>query len=233
MKKALFVIGLALIASVQANAQFFYGFKGGLNLVDNNITNINRGNAISPDRYKGFFIGPSAEYHFEEGGVSIELASLFSQKGLAVMSDENVRERALAFPFTLKYGVGMTNLSVFAQGGVQFNYNIGDLETFIKNTSFTDETKYEVTQFIMDKSSWSINLGAGARILQRLQLTANYNIPITQSGTVKVQDNLSEAEAGNLVDKAETIEDAKARVKYGFKTKTLQLSLTYYFKSGK
>jgi len=233
MKKTFLIICLAAMASIQANAQFFYGFKGGLNLVDNDITNVTTSNAISPDRYKGFFIGPSAEYHFKEGGVSIEVAGLFSQKGLAVMSEENVRERALAVPFTLKYGIGMDNLSVFAQGGVQFNYNLGDLETFIKSQSIDDVNKYEVTQFIMNKNSWSLNMGFGARILERVQLTANYNIPITKSGTVKVQDNLSDAEAGDLVDKAETIEDAKARLNYGFKTKTLQLSLTYYFKSGK
>lgn len=233
MKKVIFTLFLALATTIQANAQFFYGFKGGLNLVDNNITSINRSNVISPDRYKGFFIGPSAEYHFKEGGMSIELSSLFFQKGLTVMSEENIRERSVAFPISVKYGIGMTNLSIFAQGGVQFNYNIGDVETLIKSQSISDPSVYEVRHFLLEKNSWSINLGAGLRLLQHLQLTANYNIPITRSGAMTVVDNLDEAQAGTLVDKATTIEDFDARVKYGFKTKTLQLALTYYFKAGK
>lgn len=227
------IICLAAMAAVQANAQFFYGFKGGLNLVDNNITNINRGNIISPDRYKGFFIGPSAEYHMKEGGLSFEASAMFFQKGLAIMSEENVRDRSIAIPVSVKYGVGMTNLNIFAQAGVQFNYSIGDVETFIKSQSATDVNKYEVSQFILNKNTWSINLGAGIRVMQRVQLAANYNIPISKSGTVVVQDNLDEAQAGNIVDKAVAIDDANARLKYGFKTKTLQLSMTYYFKSGK
>ena len=61
MKKALVVCSLALLSFIPASAQFSYGIRGGLNLVNNDITNVDENSAMNKDSYTGFFIGPMIE----------------------------------------------------------------------------------------------------------------------------------------------------------------------------
>ena len=55
MKKALVVCSLALLSFIPASAQFSWGLRGGLNLVNNDISAISKESALDKDSYTGFF----------------------------------------------------------------------------------------------------------------------------------------------------------------------------------
>ena len=46
MKKALVVCSLALLSFIPASAQFSWGLRGGLNLVNNDITSVSKETAL-------------------------------------------------------------------------------------------------------------------------------------------------------------------------------------------
>ena len=76
MKKALVICSLALLSFIPASAQFSWGIRGGLNLVNNDITSVNKQSALDKDNYTGFFIGPMAELQIPIIGIGIDVAAL-------------------------------------------------------------------------------------------------------------------------------------------------------------
>ena len=60
MKKALIVCSLALLSFIPASAQFSWGLRGGVNLVNNDITRVTKENAENKDRYTGLHFGTTA-----------------------------------------------------------------------------------------------------------------------------------------------------------------------------
>ena len=82
MKKALIVCSLALLSFIPASAQFSWGIRGGLNLVNNDITAVTKESAQSKDSYTGFFFGPMAELQIPIIGIGVDASALYSQKGV-------------------------------------------------------------------------------------------------------------------------------------------------------
>ena len=129
MKKALVVCGLALLSFIPASAQFSWGIRGGLNLVNNDITAVNQESATNKDSYTGFFIGPMAELQIPIIGLGVDASVLYSQKGLEVTDQETMKNQSLAIPVSLKYSLGLGNFAaVYVAAGPQFDYKIGDLD---------------------------------------------------------------------------------------------------------
>ena len=211
MKKALIVCSLALLSFIPASAQFSWGLRGGLNLVNNDITKVTKESASSKDSYKGFFFGPMAEVQVPIIGIGVDVAALYSQKGSIELPDTTtMKNQAISIPLSLKYSLGLGNFAaVYFAAGPQFDFKIGDL-----NTKFKDGD--EVKDFALEKSSWSINVGAGVKLINHIQAGVNYNIPVSKEGAVKVIENPT---PGAVVDN-EPVD---------FKSSTLQFSLTWTF----
>lgn len=209
MKKALIVCSLALLSFIPASAQFSWGLRGGLNLVNNDITKVTKESAASKDSYTGFFIGPMAEVQVPIIGIGVDVAALYSQKGIE-LPDTTMKNQSFSIPLSLKYSLGLGNFAaVYFAAGPQFDFKIGDL-----NTKFKDGD--EVKDFALEKSSWSINVGAGVKLINHIQAGVNYNIPVSKEGAVKVIENPT---PGAVVDN-EPVD---------FKSSTLQFSLTWTF----
>jgi len=213
MKKALIVCSLALLSFIPASAQFSYGLRGGLNLVNNDITAVNEEAAMNKDSYTGFFIGPMVEIQVPIIGIGVDAAVLYSQKGLQVSKEEDMKNQAIAVPVSLKYTLGLGNFaSVFVAAGPEFDYKIGDLEC-----KFQDGN--DVKEFALEKSTWSINVGTGVKLINHIQAGINYNIPVSKEGAYKLYENQNVETAANAANGAG---DA-------IKASTLQFSLTWTF----
>ncbi len=213
MKKALIICSLALLSFLPASAQFSWGIRGGVNLVNNDITAVNQKSATDKDSYTGFFVGPMAEVQIPIIGLGIDVAALYSQKGFQVTDEKTMKNQSLAIPVSLKYSLGLGNFAaVFFAAGPQFDYKIGDLDT-----KFQDGD--DVKEFALERSTWSVNVGAGIKLINHIQAGINYNIPVSKEGAYKLYENQNVESAANAANGAG---DA-------IKASTLQFSLTWTF----
>lgn len=226
MKKLFVVCGLALLSVMPASAQFAWGIRGGLNVVNNDIKAVTSESLKSKDNYTGMFFGPMAEFTVPIIGVGVDVSLLYSQKGLQMAEGENMKNQSIAVPLNLKYSFGLGNfLAIFAQAGAQFDYKFGDLEKQYESVKAGDATKGEVSKFILEQNTWSANIGAGVKLINHIQAAVNYNIPLTKEGTHEFYNNVQGAGDGNFKD----LKSASDKASDAFKTSTLQFILTWTF----
>jgi hypothetical protein len=251
MKKITFAAAMALILvfAAPANAQFAFGIKGGLNLVNNDVsglTNMTKDDFMNTENYTGFFIGPKVEMDIPIAGLGFEVAALYSQKGLTAPTEETYKLNSVLLPVNLRWGFGLGNLAkIWVAAGPEFDFNIGE------NTEFVTGSKEQgIVAYAVNKSALSINVGVGATLLKHVQLGVNYNIPWgstyeavsfskkeieeieSEEGAVSNTKTLAEqyTELKTKYNAAhenanKTVDDITAKVKAG----TLQLSLAILF----
>ena len=195
MKKifSVLMVAVALMMAAPAQAQLIkFGVKGGLKMAM-----IDWGKENST----GFFIGPMAEITLPIIGLGIDGALMYSQKtNLSYeyagndVSSVDLKEQGIEIPINLKYSFGLGSLlGVYLAAGPDFFYNFKDIDA---------------TAFKAKKSQVAINLGAGVKLLKKLQVGITYQIPMGDSFEWK---------------------DAVAKVANGTKTKTWQVSAAYIF----
>ena len=189
MKKIISLLAVAVCCfflATPAQAQLLkWGVKGGLNLAELDIKGLNaeglEGNTTS------FFIGPMVEATVPLLGLGIDGALLYSQKG-----ENEWKQQGIEVPVNLKYTIGLgSTLGVYLAAGPDFYFNLKDI----------DWADVKTTQV-------GINLGAGVKLLRKLQVGITYQIPM--GDTFEGMDLVSG------VDKA-----------ISAKTKTWQVSLAY------
>lgn len=169
---------LAMAMPVQAQLLKF-GVKGGVNLSKLKVEGMK-------DNSTGFFFGPMAEVTIPIIGLGVDGALLYSQKG-----EHGFKQSGLDIPVNLKYSIGLGSmLGIYLAAGPDFYFD------FKKEKDGLDRKKAQV----------GINLGAGVKLIQHLQLGVNYNIPFGDSFTWK--------NAGDAI---------------GAKNKTWQISAAYLF----
>ena len=190
MKK---IFGALLIAvcigmAMPAQAQIHFGVKGGLNLSKASFSNVKEN--FKKDNFTGFFIGPMAEFNIPIVGLGVDAALLFAQRGIKVSdadADVTVKQNGIDIPVNLKYNIGLGSLAgIYLAAGPDFYFD------FEKKTGI-DKKKAEV----------GINVGAGLKLLNHLQVGANYNIPLGDTADI---------DGGG-----------------SYKTKTWQVSVAYIF----
>lgn len=191
MKK---IIGALMIAvcigmAIPAQAQINFGVKGGLNLSKASLSDV-PGN-FKKDNFTGFFIGPMAEFNIPIVGLGVDASLLFAQRGIKVSEagDEiTIKQNGIDIPVNLKYNIGLGSLvGIYLAAGPDFYFD------FEKKTGI-DKKKAEV----------GINVGAGVKLLNHLQVGANYNIPLGDTADIEGTNG-------------------------SYKTKTWQVSVAYIF----
>lgn len=195
MKK---IIGTLLVIScllaVPAQAQLRWGLKGGVNLAKASFSHSD----LKSDNFTGFFVGPTAEFTIPMVGLGVDGSLLFSQRGLKIKGDDkSIKQNGLEIPINLKYTFGFSSLAaVYLAAGPSFIFDFSK-DKGIKN----------ITEIKQENAQVAINIGAGVKLLDHLQIGANYSIPVTK--TAKLQtlgiDNAS------------------------YKTRNWQVSLAYWF----
>lgn len=190
MKKIISVcmVMFALMLAAPAQAQLIkFGVKGGLNMSKIDWKGGYKGNK---DNKTGFFIGPMAEVTLPVIGLGVDGALMYSQRG-----GDELKEQGLEIPVNLKYTIGLgSTLGVYLAAGPDFFFNFKDVDW--KNV----EAK---------KTQVAFNLGAGLKLLKKLQVGITYQIPMGDSF--------------EWSDVAETVTNSSG------KTKTWQVSAAYIF----
>lgn len=163
MKKIISVlmVAVALMMVAPAQAQLIkFGVKGGMNFSELDLS-VKSLDGIK-EKSTGFFIGPMAEVTLPIIGLGIDGAVMYSQRG----ADE-LKEQGLEIPVNLKYTIGLGSmLGVYIAAGPDFFFNFKDVDW-----QNVDAKKTQV----------ALNLGAGLKLLRKLQVGVNYQIPMGDS----------------------------------------------------
>lgn len=204
-----------MAVSTTSFAQTTFGIRGGLNLANSDITDVTVSSAQSKDSYTGFFFGPALEFQVPIIGIGIDGAILYSQSGMTISKDEDFKQQYISVPVSLKGKFGLGNmLAVLIHAGPQFDFNIGDAEKFIYDSN------NDLSRFTSEKVVTSLNVGAGVRLIDRLDVEINYNMPLKdKSAYEQFADGITLADyqaADALVDEA-------------ISQKVLQVSVTIRF----
>ena len=162
MKKVISVmmVAVALMMAAPAQAQLIkFGVKGGVNMSELDFDGGYEGNK---DNATGFFIGPMAEFTLPIVGLGIDGAVMFSQRG-----KNETKEQGFEVPVNLKYTIGLGSMAgVYLAAGPDFFFNLKD---------------FNVEGGKAKKSQVAVNIGAGLKLLSKLQLGVTYQIPMGDS----------------------------------------------------
>ena len=177
-KKIIISLLLITLTFLPISAKTFsFGVKGGVTLSTLSFKGDFADNFTSDNR-AGFFVGPTAKIMLPIVGLGIEGNILYSQSS-SELEGESITRRSIEVPVYLRYefSLPVVNkfLEPFAAVGPQFGWAIGDRKEAFKNVA---EWEYE-------KSNISLNVGAGATILNHIQLHINYNIALGNTGELK------------------------------------------------
>ena len=162
MKRTLAVL-LVLVGcmclAIPAQAQLQWGVKGGVNLAKLDYKDIK-------DNSTGFFIGPTAEATIPLIGLGVDASLLYSQRG-----EGDYKQQGLDIPINLKYTIGLGSMfGIFIAAGPDFYFNFKDID---------------IAELEAKKKLVSLNVGAGVKLIQHLQIGVNYNIPLGDSFKLK------------------------------------------------
>ena len=194
----LVVLVAATLVAIPAQAQFKFGLKGGLNITDMSFSS----DLLESSNRAGFFIGPTVKFTLPIVGLGVDASALYDQREAKVKGTDNkLKQQAINIPINLRYDIGLGSLAaVYLAAGPQFGFNIGDKhQTLIE----------DVSDWKLNTSNFSVNVGAGVMLLGHLQVGANYNIVCGKTGEVTVFDGVREVVRG--------------------RSNTWQISAAYYF----
>ena len=194
----LVVLVAATLVAIPAQAQFKFGLKGGLNITDMSFSS----DVLESSNRAGFFIGPTVKFTLPIVGLGVDASALYDQREAKVKGTDNkLKQQAINVPINLRYDIGLGSLAaVYLAAGPQFGFNIGDKhQTLIE----------DVSDWKLNTSNFSVNVGAGVMLLGHLQVGANYNIVCGKTGEVTVFDGVREVVRG--------------------RSNTWQISAAYYF----
>ena len=194
----LVVLVAATLVTIPAQAQFKFGLKGGLNLTDMSFSV----DDVDVSNRAGFFIGPTAKFTLPIVGLGLDASVLYDQREAKLKgTDDKIKQQAINIPINLRYDIGLGSLAaVYLAAGPQFGFNIGD-----KHQTLVED----VSEWKLNDSNFSVNVGLGVMLLGHLQVGANYNIVCGKTGEVTVIDSVEEAFRG--------------------RSNTWQISAAYYF----
>ena len=190
---------ISLLAAIPAQAQLKFGVKAGANLAEKPSDL----KGLSADGTTGFFVGPMAKFTIPVLGLGLEADVLYSRTG-AEVEGEKINKNSIEIPVYLRYDFSLPIVSKvavpFLAVGPQFGFAFGS----------TDEAINDFAKYEYNKSNLSLNLGAGAILLSKIQLHVNYNIALGKTSELK---GIGEA-VGEAIDS---------------KTNTWQVSAAYLF----
>lgn len=177
MKKILTIVAITCIAfATPAQAQVKFGLKGGLNLTSLSADGVN--SAIS--NKSGFYVGPTVKFTLPVVGLSIDGSALYDQRNAKIKgTDQTIKAQSIQIPINVRYGIGLSSVvNVFAFAGPQFGFNIGDKSKLLD----------QMGEWSLKSSNISGNVGIGATVFSKLQITANYNFQLSKAGEVVLED---------------------------------------------
>lgn len=175
MKKIAGVLLIACMAliTVSAHAQIRFGVKGGVNISKVHFNE----DLIKGSNVTGFHIGPMVEVMTPYTGLGMDVAILYSQKGMEYngpVKSESFNADYLDIPLNLKWKFGLPIVKGYINAGPYFAFRIaGDKVWEVPSTVRTD---VKAKNF-----NTGLNIGAGVEVIKHLQVGFNYGFDLTGS----------------------------------------------------
>lgn len=171
MKTRNLLLCLALLSlSVAAKAETRLNVRGGLSLVNNDITAINTQSIQNEDSYSGFFVGPALTMEAKRL-FGLDFGVIYAKNNMKGFDQNGIEtkysQEFIDVPLSLRLHIGFKNLCIIGQFGPQWNFNIGDVQKFFNNGEEIDGKKIVTTA----------NLGAGVRLFNKVEAMVNFNCP--------------------------------------------------------
>ncbi len=206
MKKFFVALTVMIMAVLTpAKAGLDWGITAGWNLSKMSVSS----EVLQSDNHTGWYAGAKAVFTIPVIGLGIDGSLVYSQRQLSLETEDELTNestgelktvRSLAIPINLRYTFGFSSVAgIYVATGPQFNINIG-------NKAWDD-----IKGATLRSTDLSWNIGAGVKLLSHLEIGAAYNIPL---GKTAEYSSVSDLKGVNYSD---------------IKTKTWQVSATYYF----
>lgn len=193
MKKVFLSIVLMLIAAVGMQAEIKFGVRGGYNITKMSFNE----SVMSADNKAGFYIGPTvkiglpmnfaldASLLYDQRDSDPEIYMTEGDNALYDTKYPDLTRKALAVPVNLRMSFGLGSLAnVFILAGPQLDVNLGS------------DISVEELEWNWKKSTYSVNVGAGLLLANRVEVKFNYNIPCSDSGSFSIKNAASAAKDG-------------------------------------
>ncbi len=169
-KNILIIISLFFLTIVPAQAVRL-GIKTGVNLSKASFS----WNALNPDNFTGFQVGPIMEFHLPIIGLGMDAAILYSEQGFK-LEGETQKTQSIDIPLNLKYKFELLNIiGIYGTAGPYASFRISGDNFSVPD--ITDQFKYKTF-------GAGLNFGFGVEILKHLQIGANYQLALTDDYSV-------------------------------------------------
>ena len=170
MRKIVFAfIAYFAMMAMPSQAQVSFGIKGGLNVSEMSFDK----DVFNAENKAGFFVGPTLKFKVPLIGLGFDIAALYDQREAELKENgTKITQKSINVPLNLRYNIGLGDLAgIYFAAGPQFGFNVGD-----KKFSST------LGDMTLKKSNLSVNLGAGLRLFDYLEVGAVYNIACGKTG---------------------------------------------------
>lgn len=198
MKKIISTLLLVAALAWPAPASAFgfdWGVTGGLNLTKLKLSGAAKENFAASNR-AGWFVGAKANLSIALG-FGLDASLLYSQQKYSLDGrdyDHSKTMRAVAIPVNLRYNVGLGKVaSVFVATGPQFDFNVGSRNWNIASENYTGTDGL----FKQENMSTSWNVGAGVKMLDRVELGVGYNFGLGKVGETIISNVTGHNVRGN------------------------------------
>lgn len=198
MKKIISTLLLVAALAWPAPASAFgfdWGVTGGLNLTKLKLSGAAKENFAANNR-AGWFVGAKANLSIALG-FGLDASLLYSQQKYSLDGhdyDRSKTMRAVAIPVNLRYNVGLGKVaSVFVATGPQFDFNVGSRNWNIASENYTGTDGL----FKQENMSTSWNIGAGVKMLDRVELGVGYNFGLGKVGETIISNVTGHNVRGN------------------------------------
>ncbi|MCC8142689.1 MAG: PorT family protein [Tannerellaceae bacterium] len=169
-KKAFLLVILLIVLAAPAEARIRYGVKGGMSVTS---LHFNQSNIVNADNLMAYQVGPFSEWMFSRFGIGVDLAVLYSQKGLEFHS-KRFTTNYIDIPLNLKWKVGLP-LPIVNKGwlaaGPYMAFALGDKQWDRFTTSSARVTA--------NSKDYGVNFEAGVELLNHIQVGFLYSLGIS------------------------------------------------------
>jgi len=163
------ISALILSVTTTAEAQVRFGVKAGYNAAKASVNNDN----VKADYISGYHVGPMLEAMVGKGGIGVDVAVLYSEKGFSSERDK-VRNSYIEVPLNVKFKFGIPVFNPFVAAGPYVDYLVtGDkIWNVVEDVSKTIKAQ---------SFGAGLNFSLGAELFSFLQLSFNYNLGLTDN----------------------------------------------------
>lgn len=219
MKKYLLTFAFLIGCALNTQAGIDLGVTGGYNLTQMKLDKATWSNTLQGKNGSGWYIGPKVNIGLVLG-LSVEAAALYNQREYRIEDAAGAalteKSKSIDLPVMAKFTLPMPGFGIYVKAGPQFSFPVGDNKltlpsVFGNNTSLT-LPKTDI--FEKEKMSTTLTLGAGVRLMKKLELGVAYNMALDKTSR-RLLENVGLSAGENIVP--------------AYKLNTFSVQASYYF----